>query len=177
VNTRIIADYAEPQQQKSNLTTNDQILNALRRPSVPWGARVVSFVGEGGSVANAYLCPGPGLDKAMQAEIQAHSLVSCTVCADLRPTPPLAAFHGATIRWAIENADWIGIWPPDTQLADAAERAADAGANFLLTIETTPAAAVEWAIHVCRYKRADTPLVICDDPHDALRRQISAILD
>jgi hypothetical protein len=161
--------------------TDDQILSALRRPPVPWGARVVSIVGKGGTAADVLLMPGPGVDNAMRAEIvAAHPLVNCTICADLRPTPPMAHFHGATIRWAIGNADRISIWSPDEQLADekdaADTQAVDAGANFILTIETVPAAAAEWAILACRYKRADAKLELYDDA-EASRRLIAATFD
>jgi hypothetical protein len=159
----------------------DQFLSALR-PLVPWGAHVVSIIGDGGIAANVILAPGPGLAGCARAAIVgSYPLVNCIICAELRPTPRCADFHGATLRWAIRNADRISIWSPDAQVADekyAADACAvDAGANFILTIETPPAVAPEWATLACRHKRTDAKLVFYkpENPDDAYARALAAL--
>jgi hypothetical protein len=133
-------------------------------PPPLWGAHFSTIAGPAKTVAQVLLAPGPGLDKHMRTLASAHPVVNCVIRAELTPTPGPADFHGATIRWAIKSADLINVWSaPGTQFAKekcaADTQAVDDGGKFILTIETTPRRASEWAAWVRRYKRADAKLV------------------
>jgi hypothetical protein len=109
------------------------------------------------------VAPGAGLPKHKRQLAEAHPTVRCTIRADRTPAPEPPAFHRATVKWAIQNADRIAIWSaPFPDLAEeflqSGIAATSAGARFRLTIECNQENAAEWIAFVERLRRKATPV-------------------
>lgn len=125
------------------------------------GAEFYTLAGEAKTVAQIFLAPGAGLSRYHRELAEAHPFVSCSLRGDpegARPAPSPEEFHQATLRWAIRGADRIAVWSATyPQCADDFGRwgvgAANAGARFITTIETTEDRAPEWVALVARWKR------------------------
>ncbi len=127
------------------------------------GARVVSFVGDRKTVGQVFLAPGSGLSEHdCEQVIAAHAVVNCSIRAEAphpwQEPPQPVDFHSGTLRWMFKTADYICIWSaPFPQYADEVAttgiKAIEDGAEFMVTIETTPERAAEWAELLRRWKR------------------------
>jgi hypothetical protein len=119
-------------------------------------ARFYSNAEEVNSLAVIAIIPGSGLSSRWRWLAEKHKATRCVVLADLgRPISP-DTFHQTTLRWAIYSADLIQIWSALSQrvhdFSDALA-AADAGARFQTTIETTEQDAPDWLRFIERWQR------------------------
>ena len=125
------------------------------------GAAIYTMAGPAKTLAAILIAPGAGLSRRHRRLAEAHPLVSCSIRGDSetgRSAPAPDDFHQITLRWAIFGANRISIWSaPFPQCADDHARwgigAANDGARFVTTIETTEERAAEWSALVDRWKR------------------------
>ena len=152
------------------------------------GASFATLSGEARTIGQVFLAPGGGLSKCQRQLAQHHSCCTVAIRADRTPAPAPAAFHRATLRWAIQNADRVMIWSaafPNLadDVAEYGIAAVNGGARFLTTIECSSENVEDWNALVERLRRPATvvevfgPCVAADDARIAEFKKILGLLD
>lgn len=139
--------------------------NYIRIPEIPQsGASFQIIIGRAQTAGQIFLAPGDGVSMHVRQCATELPLLNCTIRGDVelwRPAPSPNDFHRLTVRWMIDNASHIAVWsaPYPTHCDEVAQwgmQAAEDGARFILTIETTPERAESWLKLINRWKRRRT---------------------